>query len=198
MPRLSKAGSTVSGPSIRAGTVARHHRRQADRADEQRADHGGEGQIDEMRSALPQARGRAGEAARAEGALVQALDGLGIDGLLGADLERELSHERTQAIDGKQKWRLERSQPCRRRKVRIMLMGLGVSSMNLGHSSVGNAAQIPSHQFWDGFCPWRISARRLRVATVVPSGSRSRGKNPASAISRSGRLTSSTVKRRIT
>ena len=85
MPRLSKAGSTVERPEHQGGLVARHHRRQADRADEQRADQGGEGQIDEMRSALAQAGGGAGEAARAEGALVQALDGLGIDGLLGTD-----------------------------------------------------------------------------------------------------------------
>ena len=83
MPRFSKAGSTVSGPSISASALAGLHRRQAHRADEQRADERREGQIETMRRALAQAEGGAREAARAEGALVQPLDGIGVGGSSG-------------------------------------------------------------------------------------------------------------------
>lgn len=47
-------------------------------------------------------------------------------------------------------------------------------------------------------CPERISASRRRVACVVASGRRSSGKNPASAISRSGCLICSMRNRRST
>jgi hypothetical protein len=65
------------------------HRTNKKRPDERR-----EGKIENMRRALAQALGGAGEAAGAEGALVQALDRLSVGGQLGADDEGKLGHGR--------------------------------------------------------------------------------------------------------
>src|SRR3954452_1649243 len=68
------------------------HRQLPDRSDQQRADTRGEGEFEQMADVLADAVGAEHEAARAEGALVQPLDRLGIAGRFGKDGEREFGH----------------------------------------------------------------------------------------------------------
>ena len=92
MPSDWKAGSTVSGPSNKAGLVADPDPGHAVRPHEHRADPRDEGQIEAGRDALAQAEGGAGEAAGAEGALVQPVDGGRVLGPLGVEVDRDVWH----------------------------------------------------------------------------------------------------------
>ena len=77
-----------------ARLLAGPDRRQAHRPDEERADERREGQFGTVRRPLADAVGGARETARAEGALVQTLDGVAVGGGFGPDDEREFGHGR--------------------------------------------------------------------------------------------------------
>ncbi len=108
-------------------------------ADQQRADERGEGQFAKVRRTLAEAGSGAGKPTRAEGAFVQAIDGMIIARLLRTDGKRELSHEGTRVTAGRG---LENEvQPCRRRVIRIRGIDRGASLKILRHSSVARALQ---------------------------------------------------------